>query len=96
MLGALLMVVPCVDTIPGLGAGAGGAAATVDGRVAIDLLEQGVSAIRNAALDHPERAAFADGGATDPRALRRGFRGDADSNEPGGVHKSGHAARMYS
>ena len=48
---------------------AGGAAATVDGWVAIDLLEQGIPAIGYAALDHPERAAFADCGAGFPMGM---------------------------
>jgi hypothetical protein len=42
------------------------ASASVDGRVAVELFEQGVAAIGNAAADNAEGAAFTDGRADFP------------------------------
>jgi hypothetical protein len=46
-----------------LGLIAAGAPAAIYGGVAVNLLQQGISTIRNAAFDDTQRAAFADGGA---------------------------------
>jgi len=60
---------------------AAGAAAAVHGGVAVDLLEQWVAAIGNAATDDAKRAAFADGGADLPIGMDRQ---GADAAEAGG------------
>ncbi len=58
-----------------------GAAASVHRGVAVDLLQQRISAIGNAAADDPQRAALADGGAGFPIGMNRQC---ADAAEPGG------------
>ena len=60
---------------------AAGAAAAIDGRITVDLLEQWIPAIRNAAFDDAQGAALADGGAGLPIGmdLQR-----ADAAESGG------------
>lgn len=58
-----------------------GAAAAVHRGVAVDLLDQGISAIGDAAPDHAQGAALADGGAGFPIGMDRQC---ADAAEPGG------------
>jgi hypothetical protein len=58
-----------------------GTAAAIHGGVAVDLLKEGVSAIRDAAFDDAQGAAFADGGAGLP--IRMDFQG-TDAPEAGG------------
>jgi hypothetical protein len=45
---------------------AAGAPAPIHGGIAVDLLKQGISAIRNATTDDAKGAAFTDGGASFP------------------------------
>jgi hypothetical protein len=60
---------------------AAGAAAAVDGGVAIYLLEEGISAVGDAALDDAEGASLADGGAGLPTGMNLE---SADAAEAGG------------
>jgi hypothetical protein len=74
-----------------------GTSAAVHGRVAVDLLEQGIAAIGNTAADHAKRASLADGRAGFPLGIDSQ---GADAAETGGgefaerfQEKTGYAGR---
>ena len=50
---------------------AAGATAAIHGRIAVDLLQQGVAAIRDPATDDAKRAALADRGSVLPLGMHR-------------------------
>jgi hypothetical protein len=52
--------------VGGFGLGMGGTAASIGGRVSLDLLEEGPAAIGNALSDHEEGTGFTDGCPTCP------------------------------